>query len=220
MSHELRTPLHTVIGFSELLGEEMEGPLNEKQKRFIGHIHKDSLHLLELINDILDLSKIEAGHLELRREAFDVAGAIEEVLGSIRSQGSAKSIQLTTSLSVPYALDADRVRFKQVLYNLLSNAVKFTPQGGKIHVDARILDGFLQVAVADTGIGIAKEEHQSVFNKFHQVGATTKGVREGTGLGLAITKRLVEQHGGRIGVESEPGKGSRFTFTVPIAAQP
>ena len=217
MSHELRTPLHTVIGFSELLSEELEGPLNDKQKRFVGHIHKDSLHLLELINDILDLSKIEAGRLELRREAFDVAAVIEEVLGSIRAQGSAKSIQLTTSISVPTALDADRVRFKQVMYNLLSNAVKFTPQGGRIDVNARVLDGFLQVAVTDTGIGIAKEEHASVFNKFHQVGATTKGIREGTGLGLAITKHLVEQHGGRISLKSEPGKGSCFTFTVPFS---
>jgi PAS domain S-box-containing protein len=219
MSHELRTPLHTVIGFSELLGEQTEGPLNDKQKRFVGHIHKDSLHLLELINDILDLSKIEAGRLELRREPFDVAAVIEEVLGSIRAQGNAKSIHLTTSVSVPTALDADRVRFKQVLYNLLSNAVKFTPKGGKIHVNARVLNGLLEVAVTDTGIGIAREEHASVFNKFHQVGATTKGVREGTGLGLAITKHLVEQHGGRISLKSELGKGSCFTFTVPFSAQ-
>jgi PAS domain S-box-containing protein len=220
MSHELRTPLHTVIGFSELLGEEIEGPLNDKQKRFVGHIHRDSMHLLELINDILDLSKIEAGRLELRREPFDVAAAMEEVLGSIRGQGSAKSIQLTTSVSVPAALDADRVRFKQVLYNLLSNAVKFTPQDGRIHVSARIVDGFLEVAVTDSGIGIAHEDHASVFTKFHQVGATTKGVREGTGLGLAITKHLVEQHGGHISLKSEPGKGSCFTFTVPFSAQP
>src|SRR5438270_5274806 len=113
MSHELRTPLHTVVGFSELLAEEWEGPLNAKQKRFIGHIHKDSLHLLELINDILDLSKIEAGHLELRLEAFDAAQAIDEVLGSIRAPGTAKSIRFTTSVSVPTALNADRVRFKQ-----------------------------------------------------------------------------------------------------------
>jgi PAS domain S-box-containing protein len=219
MSHELRTPLHTVIGFSELLSEELEGPLNDKQKRFVGHIHKDSLHLLELINDILDLSKIEAGRLELRREPFDAAAAIEEVLGSIRPQGSAKSIQLTTSISVPAALNADRVRFKQVLFNLLSNAVKFTPQGGRIHVNARALDDVLEVAVTDTGIGIAIEEHASIFNKFHQVGATTKGVREGTGLGLAITKHLVEQHGGHISFKSEPGKGSCFMFTVPFSAQ-
>ena len=218
MSHELRTPLHTVIGFSELLGEEIEGPLNEKQKRFVGHIHQDSLHLLELINDILDLSKIEAGRLELRREPFDVAGAIEEVMGSIRAQGSAKAIRLTTNVAVPTALEADRVRFKQVLYNLLSNAVKFTPHGGKVHVEAGVLDGMLQVSVSDTGIGIAKEQHATVFNKFYQVGATTKGVKEGTGLGLAITKHLVEQHGGRIALASEPGNGSCFTFRLPFSA--
>jgi signal transduction histidine kinase len=218
MSHELRTPLHTVIGFSELLGEEIEGPLNEKQKRFIGHIHQDSLHLLELINDILDLSKIEAGRLELRREPFDVTAAIEEVLGSIRTQGHAKSIQITTNVAVSTALDADRVRFKQVLYNLLSNAVKFTPEGGKVHVEANEADHFLRVAVTDTGIGIEKEQHASVFNKFYQVGATTKGVKEGTGLGLAITKHLVEQHGGQITLASEPGHGSCFTFTMPLSA--
>ncbi len=142
------------------------------------------------------------------------------MLSSVQAQGSAKSIQLTTSVSVPAALDADRVRFKQVLYNLLSNALKFTPQGGKIDVNTRVLEGFLEVAVTDTGIGIAKEEHASVFNKFHQVGATTKGVREGTGLGLAITKHLVEQHGGHIRLESEPGQGSCFTFTVPFSSQP
>ena len=218
MSHELRTPLHTVIGFSELLGEEIEGPLNEKQKRFVGHIHQDSLHLLELINDILDLSKIEAGRLELRREPFAVTAAIEEVIGSIRAQSSAKAIKLTTNVVVSSALDADRVRFKQVLYNLLSNAVKFTPHSGKVHVEAGEDEGMLQVAVTDTGIGIAKEQHASVFNKFYQVGATTKGVKEGTGLGLAITKHLVEQHGGRISLASEPGNGSCFTVRLPFSA--
>jgi PAS domain S-box-containing protein len=218
MSHELRTPLHTVIGFSELLGEEIEGPLNEKQKRFVGHIHQDSLHLLELINDILDLSKIEAGRLELRREPFDVPGAIEEVMGSIRGQSSAKDIRLTTNVAVPTVLDADRVRFKQVLYNLLSNAIKFTPPGGKVHVEVGIVEGMLQVSITDTGIGIAKEQHASVFTKFYQVGETTKGVKEGTGLGLAITKHLVEQHGGRISLASEPGNGSCFTVRLPFPA--
>jgi len=217
MSHELRTPLHTVIGFSELLAEEIEGPLNEKQKRFINHIHKDSLHLLELINDVLDLSKIEAGRLELHPETFDVAAAIEEVLSTIRPQGLAKSIAIETDFSEPLALHADRLRFKQVLYNLLSNAVKFTPEGGSISVMAAQRDGFLEVSVSDSGIGIPRHEHESVFDKFYQASATTKGVREGTGLGLAITKRLVEEHGGRISVESEPGKGSRFTFTIPIS---
>jgi PAS domain S-box-containing protein len=216
MSHELRTPLHTIIGFSELLGEELEGPLNEKQKRFIQHIHKDSMHLLQLINDILDLSKIEAGRLELRPEPFDVATVVTESLASIRTLADAKMLSLETVLDVPAALEADRLRVKQVLVNLLSNAVKFTPDGGQVRVEAYIRNGLVAFTVSDTGVGIAREEHQSIFDKFHQVGATAKGVREGTGLGLAITKRLVEEHGGTIQVESEPNRGSRFTFTIPL----
>jgi len=216
MSHELRTPLHTIIGFSELLAEQLQGPLNEKQQRFIQHIHKDSLHLLELINDVLDLSKIEAGKSDLRYEPFDVSSAIEEVLSSIRPQGLAKSLHIETEVAVPTALEADRVRFKQILFNLLSNAVKFTPEGGTVRVEALVRDGFAEISVIDTGIGIPSEEHESVFDKFYQVGHTTKGVREGTGLGLAITKKLVEEHGGNIRLKSERGKGSRFTFTLPL----
>ena len=188
MSHELRTPLHTIIGFSELLAEQLEGPLNEKQQRFIQHIHKDSLHLLELINDVLDLSKIEAGKVELRLEAFDVATAVEEVLASIRPLGVSKSLRMETEIAVPQALEADRMRFKQILFNLLSNAVKFTPEGGTVRVEASIRGEFVEISVSDTGIGIPKEELESVFDKFYQVGHTTKGVREGTGLGLAITQ--------------------------------
>ena len=216
MSHELRTPLHTIIGFSELLGEELEGPLNEKQKRFVQHIHKDSLHLLELINDVLDISKIEADRLELRPEAFDFTALVAESIGSVRSLAEAKSHILETASDVPTAVEADRLRIKQVLVNLLSNAIKFTPEGGRIRLEARVQDFFVVVSVSDTGVGIPPEEHESIFEKFHQVGATTKGVREGTGLGLAITKRLVEQHGGSIWVQSQPQQGSTFLFTLPI----
>jgi signal transduction histidine kinase len=216
MSHELRTPLHTVIGFSELLAEELEGPLNEKQKRFVNHIHHDAIHLLELINDILDLSKIEAGRLELRAEPFDLVAVVEESLTSFRALARAKSIAIETDLPPNVALEADRLRFKQIVVNLLSNAVKFTPEGGRVRIAARLKDGAVIVSVADTGIGIAQEAHAAVFDEFYQIGETTKGVREGTGLGLAITKRLVEQHGGRIELESEPGKGSCFTFSVPL----
>jgi len=219
MSHELRTPLHTIIGFSELLGEELEGPLNEKQKRFIQHIHNDSMHLLDLINDILDLSKIEAGRLELRPEPFDLAAMVTESIASVRGLAEAKSIVLETALNIPMAIEADRLRVKQVLVNLLSNAVKFTPQGGRVGVEAGLLGTFVAISVVDTGVGIPREEHASIFDKFYQVGATTKGVREGTGLGLAITKRLVEQHGGAIHVESERNRGSRFTFTIPLRRQ-
>ena len=218
MSHELRTPLHTIIGFSELLGEELEGPLNEKQQRFVQHIHKDSLHLLELINDILDISKIEADRLELRPEPFDFTALVAESLASIRSLAEAKSHILETALDVPTAVEADRLRIKQVLVNLLSNAIKFTPEGGRIRLEARVQELFVVVSVSDTGVGIPVEEHDSIFDKFHQVGATTKGIREGTGLGLAITKRLVEQHGGMIQVESKPRQGSTFRFTLPLGS--
>jgi PAS domain S-box-containing protein len=216
MSHELRTPLHTIIGFAELLAEELEGPLNEKQRRFMNHIHTDSIHLLALINDILDISKIESGRLGLRRQTFDIANALEEILSSIRPQAAVKSIAIQTSLALPESIFADRLRIKQILFNLLSNALKFTPAGGRIRIDAAQRDGFIEVSVSDTGIGIAREQHEAVFDKFYQVGSTTKGVREGTGLGLAITKALVEEHGGSIVLESEPGKGSRFTFTIPV----
>ena len=216
MSHELRTPLHTVIGFSELLEEQTQGPLNEKQKRFVEHIHRDSLHLLELINDILDLSKIESGRLELRPEVFDVAGLLEECLRSIRPQAVTKGLDIGTGNVASLALDADQLRVKQVLMNLLSNAIKFTPVGGKIRVDVRLEGAAVAITVSDTGIGIPAAEHESVFDKFYQVSATTKGVREGTGLGLAITRHLVEEHGGSIWVTSEPGKGSSFTFTIPL----
>jgi len=218
MSHELRTPLHTIIGFSELLGEKLEGPLNEKQMRFVQHIHKDSLHLLELINDVLDISKIEADRLELRPEAFDFAALVAESVASVRSLAEAKSHILETASDVPTAVEADRLRIKQILVNLLSNAIKFTPEGGRIRLEARVQESFVVVSVCDTGVGIPPEEHESIFEKFHQVGATTKGVREGTGLGLAITKRLVEQHGGGIWVQSEPEQGSTFSFKLPMSS--
>lgn len=213
MSHELRTPLHTIIGFSELLSEELKGPLNEDQKKFVAHIQRDSAHLLGLINQILDLSKIEAGRLELHRQIIDMRGAAEEVLASIRPQGETRSIRIETNLDGAVELDADYLRFKQILFNLLSNAVKFSPEGGLIRLEAVRGPNLIEISVSDTGIGIPREEQESVFDKFHQVGS--KAVREGTGLGLAVTKALVEQHGGRIRVESEPGKGSRFTFTIP-----
>ena len=217
MSHELRSPLHTVIGFSELLAEETEGMLNEKQKRFIGHIHADSLHLLDLINDLLDLSKIEAGRFELRQEAFHIGAVIEEGLSSVQPRATAKCVEIRTDVSITTPIFADRVRFKQILHNLLTNAIKFTPDGGKVRVEAAPHDRFAEVSVSDTGIGIPEDQRQSVFDKFYQVRAAAAGAPEGTGLGLAITKRLVEQHGGTIWVRSAPGSGSSFTFTIPLA---
>jgi PAS domain S-box-containing protein len=217
MSHELRTPLHTIIGFAELLQEELEGPLNEKQKRFIQHILKDSQHLLALINDVLDLSKIEAGRLELQHELFGLAEAVEDTVASVRQRADNKSIRIEIQAPEELEIYADRLRIKQILYNLLSNAVKFTPTGGRVSVEAHVKSDFIFVSVQDTGIGIPAAEHESVFDKFYQVGQRQAGGHDGTGLGLAITRRLVEQHGGTIRLESAPGKGARFTFTVPAA---
>ena len=213
MSHELRTPLHTIIGFSELLAEQLEGPLNDKQQRFVRHIHRDSLHLLQLINDVLDISKIEAGRVELRPETLDLAEASEEVLFSLKQQAAAKPVTLHAGPGLPITIRADRLRLTQILYNLLSNAVKFTPAGGSVSLDAAVRLGFCEISVEDTGIGIPASEQELVFDKFYQVRSPR---REGTGLGLAITKRLVEQHGGRIWLHSEPNHGSRFTFTLPL----
>ncbi len=218
MSHELRTPLNAIIGFSDLLAEGRGGGLGEKQLRFVGHIQKGAHHLLELINDILDLSKIEAGRLELHRDHFKLASALNEVLPTIRPLAQNKQIEIVDAASDrSIVLDADRVRLKQILYNLLSNAIKFTPEGGRAGVEAVEAGDFAVIAVWDTGIGIPDEEQQPIFDEFYQAGTTTKGVKEGTGLGLAITRRLVQQHGGSIRVESRPGHGSRFSFTIPIA---
>ncbi len=219
MSHELRTPLHTIIGFSELLSEEVEGPLNAKQQRFVGHVLQDAHHLLELINQMLDISKIESGRLELQREAFNFAGCVEEVLAGVQPHAQAKSVRLENRNAFTELLYADHLRVKEILYNLLSNAVKFTGAGGAVYVESAARDGFLEVTIADTGIGIAPEELEAVFKKFYQAGDRGT-IREGTGLGLSITKQLVELHGGKIWVESEPGRGSRFHLTLPLAKPP
>ena len=218
MSHELRTPLNAIVGFSDLLADGIPGQLNDKQQRFVNHIKQGSAHLLQLINDILDLSKIEAGQLELRCEQFLVKEALPEVLSTIRPLAMAKNIQVQQKLGTDRPVYADRVRFKQILYNLLSNAVKFTPKGGRIEIDCFESVNQVCLSVTDTGIGIRPEDQQIVFEEFRQVEGSPDAVNEGTGLGLAITKRLVEQQGGKISLSSEPGKGSRFTFTLPAGS--
>jgi signal transduction histidine kinase len=217
MSHELRTPMNAIMGFSDLLAEEAEGPLNDAYKTFVRHIRNGASHLLALINDVLDLSKIEAGRIELSPEEFRAADALEEVLPVIRPLAEVKRIRIDSQLADDVLILADRTRFKQILYNLLSNSVKFTSEGGRVWIEAVPGDGRLALTVGDTGMGIPPAEQQAIFEEFYQVGTTTKGVKEGTGLGLAITKRLVELHGGTIEVVSEPGQGSRFTFTLPAA---
>lgn len=216
MSHELRTPLNAIVGFSGLLADGTAGQLNDKQKRFVAHTKVGAHHLLQLINDILDLSKIEAGQLEIRCEDFQVRDALPEVLSTIRPLAMAKNIHVDHNLVTARSIYADRVRFKQILYNLLSNAVKFTPNGGQVTINCVDQDDFISISVADTGIGIRAEDQQVVFEEFRQIDGD--GAHEGTGLGLAITKRLVEQHGGRISLESEFGKGSRFSFTLPAGS--
>lgn len=218
MSHELRTPLNAIVGFSDLLAEQAPGQLNPKQLRFVQHIKQGSTHLLQLINDILDLSKIEAGQLEFRYEDFEIKDALPEVLSTIRPLAMAKNITLNESSTSGLSICADRVRFKQVLYNLLSNAVKFTPNGGRVDIEAYNRAKTIHVSVSDTGIGIRPEDHTLVFEEFRQVEGSTNA-HEGTGLGLAISKRLVEEQGGTISLESELGKGSKFTISFPIREQ-
>jgi PAS domain S-box-containing protein len=219
MSHELRTPLHTIIGFSELLTEEIEGPLNPKYKRFAEHILQDSRHLLELINEVLDLSKIEAGQLNLQLGPCSFADCIDEVVTGMRQQAAGKNITLEIRNTFREVLIADRLRVKEILYNLLSNAVKFTPNGGAVRLESAVEHQLLQVAISDTGIGIPIEEHAAIFEDFYQARNTVSGTREGTGLGLPIAKKLVELHGGRIWLDSQPGHGSRFAFTLPLIAR-
>src|SRR6202043_1103111 len=219
MSHELRTPLNAIVGFSDLLADETPGELNSKQKRFVNHIKQSSAHLLQLINDILDLSKIEAGQLELRCEDFQLKDALPEVLSTIRPLAMIKNIQVQHKVKMDLSVHADRVRFKQVLYNLLSNAVKFTPKDGRIDIDCVEKGNEVCISVTDTGIGIRAEDQAVVFEEFRQVEGNKDTANEGTGLGLAITRRLVEHQGGKISLESEPGKGSRFTFTLPIGSR-
>ena len=177
MSHELRTPLNTILGFSELLSEESAGSLNEKQKRFVGHIQRDAHHLLELINDILDLSKIEAGRLDLHLETFPMAVAAAEVLTSIRPLVMAKNLTLDSQLDTTIQLHADRLRFKEILYNLFSNAIKFTPSGGRVWIESSVRDNAVCIGVCDSGIGIAAQDQSAIFESFRQAAVTTKGVR-------------------------------------------
>jgi signal transduction histidine kinase len=219
MSHELRTPLNAIIGFSEVLIERMFGELNEKQDDYLKDIHTSGKHLLSLINDILDLSKIEAGRMELDLDSFDVPAAIGNAVTLVRERAQRHGITLGIEVAPEVGeTRADERKFKQILLNLLTNAVKFTPDGGCVDVRARLADGVLEVAVADTGIGIAKDDQDAVFEEFRQVGRHYTNKQEGTGLGLTLTRRFVELHGGRLWLDSELGRGSTFTFTLP--AQP
>jgi signal transduction histidine kinase len=219
MSHELRTPLNAVIGFSEVLLERMFGEVNPKQEEYLQDILSSGKHLLSLINDILDLSKIEAGRMELEAQPFDLPSALDNALTLIKERAARNSIALDVHVDPRIGeILADERKIKQVLLNLLSNAVKFTPEGGKITMSAVMNGTSVEISVADTGIGIAAEDQEKVFEEFRQVGDDYARKREGTGLGLALARRLVELHGGTLSLQSELGKGSTFTFTIPVRA--
>jgi signal transduction histidine kinase len=216
MSHELRTPLNAIIGFSEVLTERMFGDLNEKQEEYLRDISASGTHLLSLINDILDLSKIEAGRMELELTDFDLPTAIDNALILVRERAGRRGITLEHSVDERLGeIHGDERKVKQVLLNLLSNALKFTPEGGRVEVRAGMVDGMAEISVTDTGVGIAPEDQGAIFEEFRQVGTAEKKA-EGTGLGLTLCRKFVELHGGRIWVKSQVGAGSTFTFTLPV----
>jgi signal transduction histidine kinase/DNA-binding response OmpR family regulator len=219
MSHELRTPLNSIIGFSELLHDGEVGSISAKQKEFLGYVVTSSRHLLQLINDILDLSKVEAGKLEFHPVPMAIESVVKEVLSILRTPVSAKRLKVTTEIAELGEVMLDPARFKQVLYNYLSNALKFTPEDGAVTVRARAHgpDG-LRLEVEDTGIGISEADAQKLFTEFQQVDSTASKQHGGTGLGLALTRRLVEAQGGSVGVTSTPGKGSLFYAELPRRA--
>jgi PAS domain S-box-containing protein len=218
MSHELRTPLNAVLGFSDLLADERYGPLNDRQQRYVSHIHTGGKHLLELITDILDISKIEAGRMELALEDVTVASAFTEVTSALYPLAEKKSQALLQQVEPNLHVLADAMRFKQVLMNLAGNAIKFTPEGGRIEMAARRVDNQVRVEVRDNGPGIPPEQQRRIFEAFFRL-TETGSTTEGTGLGLAITARLVELHGSKLGIESQPGAGACFYFSLPLAVR-
>ena len=215
MSHELRTPLNAIIGFSEVLLERMFGDINAKQKDYLQDILSSGRHLLSLINDILDISKVEAGRMELQPGPVDLRFILQNAVSLVRERATRQGINVAVDIDASVgAIEADERRVKQILFNLLSNALKFTPTGGRVTLTAARIDDAVQISVRDTGIGIKSEDQDRIFEEFQQAGPG-KAV-EGTGLGLALAKRFVEMHGGRIWVDSVVGTGSTFTFTLPL----
>jgi signal transduction histidine kinase len=217
MSHELRTPLNAIIGFAEVMLTRMAGEVNERQEDYLKDIRSSGHHLLSLVNDILDLAKIEAGRMELEPREFSLREALLSGVSVIRGRADAAHITVEAEFGADVdEVVADERRVKQVVFNLLSNAVKFTPDGGRIAIRTSRSNGEVLVEVRDTGIGIAPEEQTRIFEEFRQARTVNIRTAEGTGLGLALAKRFVELHGGRLSLKSEPGKGSTFAFTLPV----
>jgi signal transduction histidine kinase len=215
MSHELRTPLNAIIGFSQVLKEQMFGELNAAQAAYVDDVLSSGEHLLNLINDILDLAKVEAGRMELQPTTFALPGLLDNAMSMVRERATRQGVSLATETDPSVGLiEGDERKVKQILFNLLSNAVKFTPGGGRVTLAATADDGHVEISVRDTGVGISADDQARIFEEFTQLGPGR--TQEGTGLGLALTKRLVELHHGRLGVESEPGAGSTFTVWLPL----
>jgi signal transduction histidine kinase len=215
MSHELRTPLNAIIGFSQVLKEQMYGDLNAKQADYVDDVLSSGQHLLNLINDILDLAKVEAGRMELQPTTFNMPEVFETAVSMVRERGVRQGVGLSAAIDPSVGLlEADERKVKQILFNLLSNAVKFTPSGGQVTLTATAVEDEVEISVRDTGVGINAEDQVRIFEEFYQVGRAK--TQEGTGLGLALTRRLVELHHGRLSVESEPGVGSTFTVALPL----
>jgi protein-histidine pros-kinase len=221
MSHELRTPLNGIIGFAEFLADEKPGPLNLKQKEYLGDVYNSAQHLLQLINDVLDLAKVESGKLALRPETFAVVAALVEVCAVVKGIARQKNVEVAWTVDPGLShVQLDQQKFKQVCYNLLANAVKFTDAGGEVEIRASPLgEDEFEVRVKDTGIGIRTEDMQRLFREFEQLETGAARRFEGTGLGLALTKKFVEFQGGRISVESEYGKGSTFRIALPLTVR-
>jgi signal transduction histidine kinase len=221
MSHELRTPLNAVIGFSEVLLDRLFGELNDKQEEYLEDIRGSGRHLLELLNEILDLSKVEAGLMELELGDSSIRDALEHGVAMVRERASQQGLSLDVVVDPDVdVVVADPLRLKQVILNLLTNAVKFTPTGGRVEVRARPVDGEIHVSVEDSGIGIAEDDLERIFESFQQGPRNVSGAAEGTGLGLTLSKRIVELHGGRLWVESRLGHGSTFTLAIPAPSSP
>jgi signal transduction histidine kinase len=216
MSHELRTPLNAIIGFSDVLSEQVFGPLNENQQQYVTDVLDSGQHLLSLVNDILDLAKVESGAMEVEWKVLQLPALIERTLQMFRERAMRHGVRLQAELPPDLGeVAVDERRLKQLLYNFLSNALKFTPEGGEINVRARCTAEHVTISVADTGVGIAPAEQQKIFDTFYQVDSSLTKSQQGTGLGLTLVRKIAELHEGRVWVESEPGYGSEFFFQWP-----
>jgi len=221
MSHELRTPLNSINGFSEVLYDETFGPLNEKQKRYVNNVLTSGKHLLLLINQILDMAKVEAGKMNLALANLSTKNMLTEISLLVEDMALKKKIEILLNIADDLPdIEADELKVKQIIYNLLSNAVKFTGEGGKIGMDAKRTNGWIEVVVWDNGVGIALENMEKIFEGFFRVDTPYSRVTEGTGLGLPLSKKLVELHGGKFSVESKGlGYGTTVRFTLPVVSR-